>query len=67
VLVSKAASPHQGGIGCIWRVDHDGFEVKAVRPLTPNLLTFQLVTGNKRYYVMGIYTPPNCTTGMDDL
>jgi hypothetical protein len=30
VLVSKAASPHQGGIGLIWREDHDGFEVEAV-------------------------------------
>jgi hypothetical protein len=67
VLVSKAASPHQGGIGLIWREDHDGFEVKAVQPLTPNLLSFQLVMGNKRYYVIGIYVPPNCMMGVDDL
>ena len=67
VLVSKVASPHQGGIGLIWREDHDGFEVEAVRPLTPNLMSFQLVKGNKRYYVMGIYIPPNCTMGVDNL
>jgi hypothetical protein len=48
VLVSKAASPHQGGIGLIWREDHDGFQVKAVRPLTPNVMSFQLVTGDDR-------------------
>ncbi len=54
----KATSPHQGGIGLIWREDHDGFEVKVVRPLTPNLMSFQLVTGDERYYVMGIYIPP---------
>jgi hypothetical protein len=47
VLVSKSASPHRGGIGLIWREDHDGFEVKAVQPLTPNLMSFQLVMGNK--------------------
>jgi hypothetical protein len=64
--VSKAASPHQGGIGLIWKEDHDGFEVKAVWPLAPNLMAFQLVTGNERYYVMGIYIPPNCTTGVND-
>ncbi len=58
VLVLKAASPHQGGIGLIWREDHDGFEIEAVRPLTPNLISFQLVTGNERFYVMGIYIPP---------
>jgi hypothetical protein len=46
VLVSKVASPHQGGIGLIWREDHDGFEVKAIRPLTLNLMSFQFVTGD---------------------
>jgi hypothetical protein len=63
VLVLKAASPHQGGIGLIWREDHDGFEVKAVRPLTLNLMSFQLVMGNERYYVMGIYIPPTVQWG----
>ncbi len=67
VLVLKATSPHQGGIGLIWREDHDGFEVEAVRPLTPNLISFQLVTGDERFYVMGIYIPPNCTLGVEDV
>jgi hypothetical protein len=67
VLVLIAASPHQRGIDLIWREDHDGFEVEAIRPLTLNLMSFQLVMGNKWYYVMGIYTPPNCTMGVDDL
>ncbi len=67
VLVLKAAGPHQGGIGLIWREDHDGFEVKAVRPLTQNLMSFQLVTGDGRFYVMGIYIPPNCTLGGGNL
>ncbi len=35
--------------------------------VTPNLLTFQLVTGYKRFYVMGIYIPPNNTTEVDAL
>jgi hypothetical protein len=67
VLVLKAASPHQGGIGLIWREDHNGLEVKAIWPLTPNLMSFQLITGNERYYVMGIYSPPNCMLGVDNL
>jgi hypothetical protein len=67
VIVSKAVSPHQGGVGLIWREDHDGFKVKAVWPTTPNLLTFQLVMVNRWFYVMGIYIPPNCTTGVDNL
>jgi len=67
VLVLKATSPHQGGIGLIWREDHDGFKVEAVRPLTPNLMSFQLVTGDERFYVMGIYIPPNCMSGVEDV
>jgi hypothetical protein len=68
VILLKVVSPHQGGVGLIWREDHDWFEVKAIRPMTLlNLLTFQLVIGNKQFYVMGIYIPPNCTTGMDNL
>jgi hypothetical protein len=35
--------------------------------VTPNLLTFQLVTGYKRFYVMGISIPLNDTTGVDAL
>ena len=31
------------------------------------LLTFQLVTGEERYFVMGAYIPPTDTTGVDDL
>jgi hypothetical protein len=65
--VLKAVSPHQGGVGLIWRQDHDGFKVKAVRLATPNLLTFQLVTGYKRFYVMEIYFTPTYTMGVDNL
>ncbi len=58
VLLSKAAKQHQGGIALLWRENHPGVEVKATQILTPNLLTFQLVTGNERYYCMGVYIPP---------
>jgi hypothetical protein len=66
VIMSTAVSPHQGGVCLIWREDHDGFEVEAVQPKTPNLLTFQLFRSNERFYVMGIMTqgggsPPSCS------
>jgi hypothetical protein len=67
VILLKAVSPHQGGVGLIWREDHNGFEVKAIWPTTPNLLTFQLIMGNKRFYVMGIYISPYCMMGVDHL
>ncbi len=67
VIVSNAVSSHQGGLGLIWSKDHIGFDVKAVQLASPNLLTFQLITGNKWFYIMGIYISPNCTTRVDDL
>ena len=47
VLSSKAASQHQGGISLLWKENHPGVEVEAARNLTPNLLTFQLVTSDE--------------------
>ncbi len=44
-----------------------GFEVEAVTIVSPNLLTFQLVTGEECYFVIGAYIPPADTTGVDDL
>ena len=67
VLLSKAASRHQGGIALLWKENHPGVEVVAARILTPNLLTFQLVTGDERYYCMGVYIPPNDIMGAEDL
>jgi hypothetical protein len=67
VFSSKAASRHQGGIALLWRENHPGVEVEVTRILTPNLLTFQLVTGNEWYYCMGVYIPPNDILGIVDL
>jgi hypothetical protein len=67
VISSKATSPHQGGVALLWEEGHKDFEVEAVTIISPNLLTFQLVTREDRYFVMGAYIPPADTTGVDDL
>jgi len=67
ILASKAASHNQGGIALLWKENHQGFEVESAKILTPNLLTFQLVTGDERFYCMGIYLPPADTMGVEDL
>ncbi len=43
-LSSKVASQHQGGIALLRKENHPGEEVEATQILTPNLLTFQLVS-----------------------
>jgi hypothetical protein len=68
VISSKATSHSQGGIALLlWNEGHASFEVEAAKIVTPNLLTFQLVTGYDQYYVMGTYIPPNDTVGVDVL
>ncbi len=47
IISSKATSQSQGGIALLWNEGHASFEVKAVRIVTLNLLTFQLVMGYK--------------------
>jgi hypothetical protein len=67
VIALKATSHKQGVIALVWKEGHCSFEMEVVTIATPNLLTFQLITAYKRFYVMGIYTPPNDTMGVDML
>jgi hypothetical protein len=67
IILSKATSHSVRGVALLWNKGHASFEVKAAKIVTLNLLTFQLVTGYKHFYVMGTYIPPNDTTGVDAL
>jgi hypothetical protein len=67
ILTSKATSHNQGGIALLWKENHPGYEVELARIATPNLLRFQLITGDERFYCMGIYIPPTDTMGVEDL
>jgi hypothetical protein len=46
VIALCATSPQQGGIALLWRESENlGFTVEVVNIISPNVLTFQLVTG----------------------
>jgi hypothetical protein len=47
VILLKAMSPQQGGVALLWEEGHQDFEVEEVTIVSPNLLTFQLVTGEE--------------------
>ena len=50
VIASHATSPQQGGVALLWRDSEElGFLVEAVNVISPNVLTFQLVTGGVRF------------------
>jgi hypothetical protein len=67
IMSSKAASSAQGGVALTWRKNNPSFEVKSVRFYSPNTLTYQLKMGDKQIYVVGMYIPPNCTGGVEDI
>jgi hypothetical protein len=59
VISLKAASPQQGGVALLWRAEHWDFEVEAVNIASTNILTFQLIAGEDRFFVLGAYNPPH--------
>jgi hypothetical protein len=67
IHASKVASNNQGGIALLWKMNCRDYEVELAHIMMPNLLSFQLVTGNKQFYCMGVYIPPTDTMGVGDL
>jgi hypothetical protein len=58
VFASNAVSVWQGGIALFWR-DNDLYEIEESKICGPNMLSFELVTGKTRFYIMGAYLPPS--------
>jgi hypothetical protein len=67
IMSLKVASSTQGGVALAWRENNPSFEVKLVRFYGPNTLTYQLKTGDKQIHAVGMYIPPNCTRGAEDI
>ncbi len=61
VQSTHVPSKWHGGISLFWRAS-EMYEVEEVEIRGPNVLTFQLVLGATRWYVIGCYIPPNKLT-----
>ena len=60
VVATDAPSRHRGGVAIFHRpAPH--FAVEAVRKYGPNVIVFQLVTGARRWYIVGFYLAPDDT------
>jgi hypothetical protein len=67
-MCSKAVSIRQGGMGLLWKDGDSRFKVESVAfKNRPNVVTFQVVTGDCWYYVVGVNIPPNCHLGVDEI
>ena len=58
VVATNAVSKSQGGVALCWR-SSESYEVEETRECGPNVITFELVTGEDRFYVVGCYIPPS--------
>jgi hypothetical protein len=63
VRATHVPSTWQGGISLFWRAS-DLYEVEEVELCGPNMLSFQLMSGATRYYIVGCYIPPNNLTSL---
>jgi hypothetical protein len=62
VRSTHTPSKWQGGISLFWRTSRT-YEIKEVEMRGPNVLSFQLILGAMRWYIVGCYIPPtNLTT-----
>ena len=66
VVATDAASKSQGGVALCWR-EIEAFEVEETTKFGPNVIAFQLVTGEDRFYVVGVYIPPSDLKTLDDV
>ena len=58
IMCSEAANAHQGGVALLWVEDDPKFEVESVQFRNgPHIVTFQVVTGDEQFYVVGVYIP----------
>ena len=64
VVATDAPSRHRGGVA-IFYCSEPHFTVKAVEKFGPNVIIFQLVTGARRWYIVGVYLAPDNTETME--
>jgi hypothetical protein len=61
VRSTHTPSKWQGGISLFWRTS-ETYEIDEVELHGPNVLSFQLVLGATRWYIIGCYIPPTDLT-----
>ena len=60
VVATDAPSRHRGGVAIFYRSEPH-FAVEAVEKVGPNIIGFQLMTGARRWYIVGVYLAPHST------
>ena len=61
VVATDAPSRNRVGVAVFYRPS-PLFAVEAVREFGPNVVSFQLATGERRWYIIGCYLAPDDTS-----
>ena len=59
VEATRALSSKRGGVALVWRNTSDRFHLESTRTHGPNCISSVLVTGLRRYLVIGLYLSPS--------
>ncbi len=62
IITTEAKNHHQGGVALFYR-ESDEWHVKGTRSYGPNVIRTELVSGRKRWILIGAYIPPSETDG----
>ena len=66
VVTTDAPIQHHGGVAVFyWPALH--FAVKAVQQFGPNVVGFQMATGEQRWYILGCYLAPKDTSTVESV
>ena len=66
VVATDAPSRHRGRVA-VFHQPAPNFAVEAVQKFGPNVIDFQLVTGARRWYIVGFYLAPNDTLAIESV
>ena len=58
VVATDAPSRHRGGVALFYRPSAL-FAVEEVREYGPNVISFEVATGRRRWYIIGCYLAPD--------
>ena len=64
VIATDAPSRHRGGVALFYRPS-PLFALEAVREYEPNVMSFEVATGVRRWYIIGCYLAPDNTATIE--
>jgi len=59
VFATNASSSSKGGVALVWRTGQQPWTLEGMRAISANTISATLVTGDKRWLLLGTYLSPN--------